>query len=407
MEANFNITDKRYEFTRNSKLISFVLIAIGLISVIASFATNSHQTWSNLLANDIFFLTIALGGLFFLAIQYASEVGWSIGIRRIPEAIAMYLPWGAALTILILVGNYITGQSSGHFLYHWWHYEYFNPESPEFDHVIAGKSGFLNMPFFMIRVAFYFAVWVGYAFYFRKLSVRQDNALNGTELHLKMRSASYVFLVLFAITSSLMAWDFIMSIDTHWYSTLFGWYTFSSLFVGAIAVIAVAVGILKRRGLMDHVNEHHLQNIGLFLFAFSIFWTYLWFSQFMLIWYSNIPEEVSYFMVRQDHYRIFWITTFFVNFVAPILILMTRDAKRKSMMLIVMGVLVFIGHWMDFFQMITPGVVGAEWHLGWMEIGTALGFFGLFRYVMLNEIAKSAMFPRNDPFMEESLQHTL
>lgn len=406
MGVNFNITDKRYEFTQNSKIISYVMIAIGLVAIISSFATHSHQAWSNLLVNNIYFMVIALGGLFFLAVQYAAEVGWSVGIRRVPEAMAMYLPWGAAMMAIILIGNYFAGHSSGHYLYHWWHQDLFNPESPEYDHVIAGKAGFLNMPFFIVRVAFYFIVWVGFAMYFRKLSVQQDNAPNGSELHLKMRSASYKFLVLFAVTSSLMAWDFIMSIDTHWYSTLFGWYTFSSLFVASIAVMAVIIVSLKRKGLMDHVNEHHLHNVGLFLFAFSVFWTYLWFSQFMLIWYSNIPEEVSYFMIRQDHYRVFWISTFFINFIPPLLLLMTRDAKRRPGLLLVIGALVFTGHWMDFFQMITPGTAGAEWHLGWMEIGTALGFLGLFRYVVLHHIAKASLVPRNDPFMEESLQHT-
>lgn len=401
-----NITDKRYEFSSRSRMISYVLIAVGLISVIASFATHSHQAWSNLLWNNFYFMVIALAATFFLAVQYAAEVGWSIVIRRVPEAMSMYLPWGAGLMALILIGNYIAGGSSGHYLYHWWHHDLFDAASPEYDRIIAGKSGFLNMPFFIIRVLFYFTVWVGFALYFRKMSLKQD-AEGGSGHHLKMRSAAYKFLVLFAITSSLMAWDFIMSIDTHWYSTLFGWYTFAGLFVSGMAVMAILVVSLKRKGLMDHVNEHHLHNVGLFMFAFSIFWTYLWFSQFMLIWYSNIPEEVTYFMIRQDHYRLIWIGNFFINFFTPFLLLMTRDAKRKPGLLITVGSILFVGHWIDVFQMVTPGIAGEHGHIGWIEVGTMLGFLGLFRYVVLNALSKAPVIAKNDPFLEESLQHAL
>jgi len=405
MEPSGTIPDKRYEFTARSKMISYVLIAIGVVSVAVSFSTHGHQAWSNLLWNNFYFMVIGLAAVFFLAIQYASEASWSISIRRIPEAIAMYMPWGAGLMAIILIGNYISGSGGGHYLYHWWHHELFDPKDPGYDKIIAGKAGFLNMPFFIIRVLFYFAVWVGFAMYFRRMSLKQDLE-GGPDHHLKMRSGSYKFLVLFAITSSLMAWDFIMAIDTHWYSTLFGWYTFAGLFISGISVIAIMLVVMKRKGLMDHVSEHHIHNVGLFMFAFSIFWTYLWFAQFMLIWYTNIPEEVTYFMVRQDHYQPLWIGNFFINFCVPILFLMTRDAKRKPMVLLVVGVILFFGHWIDTFQMVTPGVAGEHGHLGWIELGTMLGFLGLFRYVVLNQFAKAPVVAARDPFMEESMQHS-
>lgn len=401
-----NISDRTYEFTSRSKTISFVLMAIGVLAIIASFATHSHQAWSNLLWNNFYFMVIALAGTFFVAVQYAAEVGWSIGIRRVPEAMGQYLIWGACIMVLILVGNYIAGSNGGHYLYHWWHHELFDKASPEYDKIIAGKAGYLNMPFFIVRVLFYFAVWVGFTMYFRKQSLKQDIE-GGVEHHLRMRSASYKFLVLFAITSSMMAWDFLMSIDTHWFSTLFGWYTFAGLFVSGIAVMAILVVHLKRRGHMDHINEHHLHNIGLFMFAFSIFWTYLWFAQFMLIWYANLPEEVTYFMVRQDHYMIFWIGNFLVNFFVPFILLMSRDAKRKPGILLMVACILFIGHWNDIFQMVTPGIAGAHGHIGWIEIGTLCGFLGLFMYVVLNALSKAPVVAKNDPFMQESLQHSL
>ena len=158
---------------------------------------------------------------------------------------------------------------------------------------------------------------------------------------------------------------------------------------------------------MDHVSEHHLHNVGLFMFAFSVFWTYLWFSQFMLIWYANLPEEVAYFVVRQDHYRGIWIGNFFINFFTPFLLLMTRDAKRKPGLLLAVACVLFLGHWIDVFQMVTPGVAGEHGHLGLVEFGTMLGFLGLFRYVVLNQLSKAPIVAKGDPLLEESLQHAL
>lgn len=401
-----------YNFTGKQKTTSFILMGIGLIAIIASFATGSHQAWSNLLWNCFFFTVISLAGTFFLAVQYAAEVGWSVSIKRILEAMGQFLPYGAVIMLAILIGNYFAGQSSGHFLYHWWNPELYKKTlengqiNPEYDEILAGKSGYLNLPFFFIRVILYFIIWVGFTLYFRKMSLRLDED-GSTDTYLKMRSASYKFLVLFAVTSSMMAWDLVMSIEPHWFSTLFGWYTFAGLFVSGIAVLAIITVSLKKQGYLQHVNEHHLHNIGLFLFAFSIFWTYLWFSQFMLIWYANLPEEVTYFMLRQDHYMPVWIGNFFINFFTPFLLLMSRDAKRKPGLLLVVACIVFIGHWVDTFQMITPGAVGAHWNLGLIEIGTTLGFIGLFSYVVLNALTKAPLLVKNEPFLNESLQHTL
>jgi hypothetical protein len=246
--------------------------------------------------------------------------------------------------------------------------------------------------------------------------------------------------VLFAVTESLMAWDFIMSIDTHWFSTLFAWYTFAGLFITSIAALAFIVSYLKSKGYLEEVNEHHLHDIGKFMFAFSIFWTYLWFVQFMLIWYSNLPEEVTYFMLRQDHYRGLWLGSFLVNFIAPFTILMTRDAKRKPKLLMFMSVLIFIGHWMDTYIMVIPGfMVNAGHHaaaaqghvaqaangahvaaghavehgqlligtIGWMEIGTTIGFLGLFAFIVQHYLSKAPLVVKNHPLMEESLHHSI
>lgn len=196
-----------------------------------------------------------------------------------------------------------------------------------------------------------------------------------------------------------------MSIDAHWFSTLFGWYTFAGLFVSGMATMALLVLYLKKRGYMQHINENHLHDVGKFMFAFSVFWTYLWFSQFMLIWYANLPEEVVYYQTRWEYFRTLWIGNFIVNFIAPFLVLMTRDAKRKVQVLWVGGIIIICGHWLDVFLMVTPGTVGAHWHIGFVEIGTFVGYLGLFLFSTFRELSKAPLVAKNHPMLAESMHH--
>ena len=395
-----------YIFTQKNKTIAFVLMAIGLISIVASFMTHNHQAWSNLLQNTFYFMAISLAGTFFLAVQYAAEVGWSVVLKRILEAMGQFLPYAAVLMLLVFWGNYVAAHNGGHYLYHWLHAELYDPASAEYDKIIAGKSGYLNLPFFFIRMLAYFAIWIGYTYLFRKYSLKEDIE-GGTSNYFKAKRHAITFLVLFAVTSSTSAWDFIMSIDTHWYSTLFGWYTFAGLFISGLAVMNFILVYLVKKGNMPWITEHHLHDAGKFMFAFSIFWTYLWFAQFMLIWYANIPEEVTYFMIRFDSYRELFIANFLINFFTPFLLLMTRDAKRKLNLLLTISVILFIGHWIDVFLMVTPGVVQEHWHIGWMEIGTTLGFLGLFMFVVQKSLAKAPLLREKHPLLQESLHHSI
>lgn len=415
---------KPYEFTIRNKIISGSMIAIGLIAVIAQFATGSNQITGNLLMNNFMFMGIGLCATFFLALQYVAEVGWSAVIKRPLEAIGQILPIAGVIMILIIA-------LGGHSLYHWMDAGITDPKAPNYDAIIAGKSAFLNPMFFWIRVILYFVIWSYFAKLFRKNSLLSDQG-DGVALWKKNRRSAATFLVLFAVTESLMAWDFVMSIDTHWYSTLFAWYTFAGLFVTSIAVLIFTVTYLKSKGYLPEVTENHLHDLGKFMFAFSIFWTYLWFCQFMLIWYSNIPEEITYFMVRQDHYRGLWLASFFINFLTPFIIMMSRDAKRKLYLLMGMSIVIFIGHWIDTFIMVIPGSIvtashhagaavaehgahaahGAEHafavgHIGLMEIGTTIGFIGLIMYIVQHFLSKAPLVAKNHPMMEESLHHAI
>lgn len=387
-----------YNFTQKNKIFCIVLIVIGVISIAANFMLNPHQVWGSLLMNNFYFMAIALGGTFFLAVQYAAEVGWSAVLKRVMEAMGQYLVFaGVMMLIIFLLGK--------HHLYHWTHEALYDPKSPEYDEIMVGKSGYLNQPFFLIRMVLYFVIWIGFTKLLRRESLAGEIS-GGVEHYKKAARYATTFLVLFGITSSTSAWDFIMSIDAHWFSTLFGWYTFAGLFISSLSVMAMLIVYLKSNGYLQEINDSHIHDVGKFMFAFSIFWTYLWFAQFMLIWYANLPEEVTYFITRFDHYRGLFIGTFFVNFICPFLLLMSSDAKKKLAMLAVVGSILFIGHWMDLFVMIIPGTTGEHGHITWMEIGTTCGFAGLFLYSTLYSLAKAPLVAKNHPMLQESLHHT-
>jgi Ni/Fe-hydrogenase subunit HybB-like protein len=197
-----------------------------------------------------------------------------------------------------------------------------------------------------------------------------------------------------------------MSIDAHWYSTMYSWYTFASTFVAGVALIALFVVFLKNNGYLEYTTHEHLHDIGKFMFAFSIFWTYLWFSQFMLIWYANIPEETVYFKPRAEgiYSGIFWMM-FIINFIAPILILMSRDAKRNYTVMTFMALLIIFGHWLDFYQMVFPAVSPDHVPLILYDFGIALGFAGLIMFFTGRALTKAPLLAKNHPFVKESLIH--
>ena len=374
-----------------------IMIAVGVVAIVMGFMTDKTRTWAALLQNNFYFTAMALAGTFFVAFQYVAQAGWAVGIKRVPEAMGGFLKFGmAGMIVIFLLGH--------HDLYHWTHAELYDKASPEYDHILAGKQGFLNIPFFVIRLVAYAAIWIGFTMMLRKHSLMEDQE-GGLEHYKRSVTLSAIFIVLFAVTSSTSAWDFLMSIDAHWFSTLFGWYTFAGLFVSGLAMMAMFILYLRGRGYMNHITENHFHDVGKFMFAFSIFWTYLWFSQFMLIWYANLPEEVVYYQLRWEQFRTLWVANLLINFCAPFLILMTRDAKRQTAILWVGGSVIILGHWLDVFMMVTPGIMGKDWHLGFVELGTMVGYLGLFIWSTLSELSKTTLVPKNHPMLQESLHH--
>lgn len=364
-------------------------------------ASWTKRLFVNLWLNNVYFTGIALIGTFFVAVQYVAYAGWSVLIKRIPEAISAYLPVGGVVMLLVFLFG-------GHDIFHWTHEYLYDVNDPRYDPIIAGKSGYLNTAFFLIRMVLYFALWILFTKWLRKESFNED--LNGgTNYYHKSIRISAMFLVVFGITSSTSAWDWVLSIDTHWFSTMFGWYVFASWWVSGLAAITLTVIILKQNGFLKMVNSNHLHDLGKFVFAFSIFWTYIWFSQFLLYWYANIPEESIYFIERLggNDGKFAWIffTNLLINFVFPFLVLMTRDAKRQMIMLKIVTIAILIGHWLDFYLMMMPGTMRTDAGIGFIEIGTALIFLGVFLFMFTKELAKASLVPVNHPFVEESVHH--
>lgn len=407
---HYNLSEQ-FEFTGKVKLLSIVGIVIGIATIVYGlFLNNDHitheRTFANLLLMGYYFACVCMSALFFLAVQFVAQAGWSASILRVPEAMAKNLPLASIILIAITgLGLYTNN------LYHHWNAEgLIDPNSPNYDSLIAGKAVYLNVPFFMIRQILFLGSYSIFAHFITKWSYNQD-LVGGLESHTKSFKYSCIFLVIYGFTTPIFAFDNIMSLEAHWFSTMFGWYNFAAMWVSTLSIIAIVLILLRKAGYMSWVNNSHLHNLGQLIFGFSIFWTYVWFSQFLLIYYANMSEETVYFHKRFNSYEFWFYLNLVLNFLAPLLLLMDRDSKRSENVLLSVAIIVVCGHWVDYYQMIMPGLFefGTKSGSGFgiLEIGIALGFVGLFTYTMLSALSKKALIPKNHPFLQESLHHHL
>ena len=403
---NINFSEQ-FEFTGKVKTLSIVGIALGIAAVAYGFIAGDkvmhERTFANLLLMGYYFACVCMSGMFFLAIQFVAQAGWSASILRVPQAMAKTLPIAAVILVVIISAGLYT-----HNLYHHWNAEGLtDPNSPHYDSIIAGKSVFLNVPFFLGRQVVFLGVYSIFAMLFVKLSYNEDLA-GGLNSYRKSFKNACIFLVIYGFTTPIFAFDTIMSLEAHWFSTMFGWYNFAAMWVSSLATIAIILILLRRAGYMQWVNNSHLHNLGQFIFGFSIFWTYVWFAQFLLIYYANMPEETVYFYRRFEYYKFWFFLNLAMNFLAPVLLLMDRDNKRTDVKLLFVSIVVLLGHWVDYYQMIMPGAV-EDGHNGFgiVEIGTAIGFVGLFTFTVLTALSKKPLIAKNHPLLQESLHHQL
>ena len=378
-------------------LTGLLLLIIGLISGYNDphFVT---RLLTNGLINGFFFFALGLGALFFLALNYATESGWYASVKRVIEAVAGFLPYGMGLLGLFLL---IITLLDGAHIYIW-----MDSEVVKHDEIIQGKTAYLNVWFFWIRTLIYFITYFLFLRGFQKRSLEEDER-GGTDLHFKNYKKGATFLVFFAVFSSTSAWDWLMSIDVHWFSTLYGWYTFAGMWCSSMVVLVITTMYLKKLGYLPKVNESHIHDLGKWTFATSFLWSYLWFSQFMLIWYANIGEEVTYYAMRIENFKFLYFAMFIINFAFPMLILMSRDAKRNFGILTFVGLIILMGHWLDVYIMVSAGSLGANATIGFIEVGMALMVLGSFVFVILRNLTKAPLTPVNHPFLDESVHHDI
>ncbi|HHQ47565.1 MAG TPA: hypothetical protein ENK19_01610 [Acidobacteria bacterium] len=348
-----------------------------------------QRLWLNLLANGQILLGLGLGAGFIVALLHVTGSSWGVALRRVPEAMTALLLPGAVLTLAVVFLKPST-----------WPWATAPPEGG----AAWFREAWLSLRFFQARSVTYIVIWLVMTAWLIDPSRRQDRE-GGEALTRLSRRRGAIFLVVFAFTVWLSATDWLMSLDPHWFSTVFSVYQFAGIFLSALAVVSYAVVRLAGQGpLRGVVTEEHFQDLGKLLFAFSTFWMYIWFCQFMLIWYGNIPEEVGYYVVRVSPW---WLPLFLLdvalNWAIPFLVLLPRAAKRRPAVLGTVSLILLVGRWLDLYLHVTPPVTGGRPAFGLAEAGPLLLVVGLGVPVFVRAFRKVPPVPTGDPLLEESL----
>jgi hypothetical protein len=365
------------------------LVATGACAILG--AANPKQFFFSWLVSFLFFLSLALGALFFVLIQYASQGGWGIVVRRIGETIFATVPVMAVLFLPLLLGL--------RDLYSW-----AVPGAAEHDALLRWKAPFLNVPFFLIRAALYFGCWSFIALLYYRASRRQD-ATKDPAVSARLRRLAGPAIMVLALTQTFASIDWIMSLTPHWYSTMFGVYFFAGSFVGFIALLSIVAAAMPRAGLLDTViSAEHLHDIGKFLFAFTSFWAYIAFSQFFLIWYANLPEETIWYKARLEGS---WMTVSLLlmagHFAAPFFYLMGRTVKRNGATLAVGGAWVLAMHFVDLYWQVMPTLHPEGVRLSALDIAALVAIGGCFVSAASWLMQRQALVPLHDPRLGESI----
>jgi hypothetical protein len=371
---------------------SLGVAVLGLAGLGVGMVTQPASGFTSLLTGAFFFLTLALGGAVFLALNYVAKAGWFTVFKRVPEAFASFLPVGAVAMLFVLAGLPA--------LYLW-----ARPGVMEHDHLLHAKAAFLNAPGFAIRMVVMLGLWSGFAWLLRRNSVRQDEEKTADGTHRNV-ATSAVFLVLTALTFCLASFDWLMSLEPHWFSTIYGMYNIAGLLSATVSALVVAVILLKRSGRLPEVNASHLHDLGKLMFGFATLWAYLWLSQFLLIWYSNIPEETVYFVARMHGA---WAWAFYanvaLNWALPFVLLLPRPAKRNEKHLLLVAGILLAGRWLDLHLAIGPANLPEHSGVTLWDACGLVGLGALFFWRVTRAVEAAPLVPVGDPYLVESVHH--
>ncbi|HAN30192.1 MAG TPA: hypothetical protein DCQ06_01215 [Myxococcales bacterium] len=394
---------KQWEMPKSWMTTAIALMVVGLAGTVYGFVDASWRGWSNVLIAGVYFTGICLGAAFQFAVYSFVNGGWWISVKRIMEAFTTFLP--VPMVVMVLIGLF-----GMHDLYEW-----SIPEIMEHDTLLQKKKLLLNETGWMIRVLVYFGIWMTTTFLMRKFSRAQDVDPDPKYTLFNVRVGA-IHTVLFALTVTFAALDWLSSLEPHWFSTIFGVYQFIGMFVCAASTLILFILSMQRAGYLSWINEDHYHDLGKMMFAFGTFWAYIWVSQYLLIWYSNIPEETGYYIVRNNHG---WLAIFFLNlacnWVIPFLVLLPRNNKRNPKVIGGVAGLLIFGHWLDLYLQVMPATShfaahhhGVDVHgpiFGLQEFGPILLLGGLFILTMGKMLGRAPLLARNDPYLQEALNH--
>jgi len=389
--------NEQFIVSRNFKIVTLIMVCLGIIAFISGLIVQPKITWANYLIVNYYFLSLAMGGLFFLVIQNITQSGWSSSFQRVSEAMMSYIPFAAFFFLLFFFGMKD--------VYHWTH-----AEAVAKDPLLLHKSVFLNTPFFIIRMIIYFSLWILFSLKLRSLSLKTDLAdpadINSImKLFGKTEMYSKVLIFILAITFSLSAFEWIMSIDAHWYSAIFALKNIVAAFLHGVSVLTLIVFILYIKGYFPFLNKFHMHDFARYIFMLSIIWGYFWFAQFMIIWYGNIPEETAYYYLRwQEGWKVLFFCEIGLNWAIPFMLLLPVKASRNMTVIAVVIFFLIIGQYVDLFVQVIPGVTGLL-KFGWLDAGLFIGYAGLFALIVAVALSKAKIIPANHPYLQESLEH--
>lgn len=377
-------------FVSRLTTIGYGASAIGIAASLMAAFSDYDRFIFNYLVAFAFFAGIGITAVFFSALQFLTRSGWSAAMRRIPELMGGFVP----VTVLLFIP---IAMSTGQLYHHWVH-----PEAG--DVVLAGKAAWLNVPFFLVRLAVYALVWVGLYYFIVGNSFRQDAASDHRPTK-RNWTFSAPAVILYGVTITFAAFDLLMSLYPHWFSTIFGVYYFSSSLVGTVAVMTIVAVLLKKNGLLTHwLTSDRFHDLGKLLFAFNVFWAYIAFSQYLLIWYANLPEEIVFFTYRTQHgWEYVSIALIVVHFLVPFWLLLSQSAKKNLNVLMGGAVILLVAHFIDMFWLVMPNYAHDHVPVGWIEIAPMIAVGGIFLVVLGMQFKRRSAVPVNDPFLTEAV----